>query len=107
MLFGFILLTLPLATVGLHLIWPDLLWLKIVAILCVLGSSTFLLSAMEEGIGGAKQFSVPILAIIIVSVAGAFLSIWFGWLSTAVIVGLYGTISIISGFIGRSRIRDV
>jgi hypothetical protein len=46
------------------------------------------------------------LVIGVVSVAGAFLSLWFGWLSTTVIIVLYGMAEIVRGFIERQSIRD-
>ena len=94
---GIMVLAIPILSVLLYVIWPNSLWLRTIAHASVLASGTFWLSAIEEIISGAKQFSLPLLIFPIVALIGTILSVQYGWLSTGTILGLYALLSFTGG----------
>lgn len=50
----------------------------------VLLVGSVLFSVMYENIAGNERFSLPFLGIILVTLIGAILSVWWGWTSTFV-----------------------
>jgi hypothetical protein len=104
MWFGVAIWLIPIVSVLLHFIWPHSLLLKILANASILFAGTVWLSVIEEIIDGAKQFSLPLLAIAIIILVGAILSVWYGWLSTGIILGLYASVSIRSGIHRRFNV---
>jgi hypothetical protein len=69
----------------------------------VLLIGAFFLSVVYENIAGNKHFSLPILNILLVVIIGSILTIWHGWLSTGIVLGVYALICVFSGFFEKRR----
>ena len=60
------------------------------------------LSVIYEGIAGNESFSLPLANIFLVVVIGAGIYWFFGWTSTAIVLGLYAVWAVVGGLIDRS-----
>jgi hypothetical protein len=73
-------------------------FLSLLLHMAVLLAGSVLFSILYEAAAGNRQFSLPLMNFILVPVVGGILSIWFGWISTGIILGIYGACMIIGGF---------
>ncbi len=70
-------------------------------VVLILGSVLF--SVMSENIAGNESFSLPFFGILLVTLLGAVLSVWWGWSATLATLAAYGAFCAIGGFLERSR----
>ena len=62
---------------------------------------SLVLSLVYEGIAGNESFSLPLANIFLVVVVGAILHWFFGFKSTAIVLGLYAVWAVVGGLIDR------
>lgn len=67
----------------------------------VLLFGSVLISVMYENIVGSESFSLPLSNILLVTVVGTVLSVWWGWTATLSTLGVYAVYSIVGGFADR------
>ena len=67
----------------------------------VLAVVSTLLSALCENIQGNESFSLPLFNILLIICVGGILSYWYGWISTGIVLVVYGVFCIIVGFVDR------
>ena len=72
----------------------------ILAVGVLLIGSAFL-SVMAEGIAGNERFSLPFGNIVVVTLLGAVLFPFAGWISTAAVLGAYAAFSVMAGLYQR------
>jgi hypothetical protein len=75
--------------------------LNFVLAVAALMIGSLILSLVYEGIAGNESFSLPIANILLVVVVGAILYWFFGFKSTAIVLGLYAAWAVIGGLIER------
>jgi hypothetical protein len=68
-------------------------------ILALLFGSIFM-SALTERLWGATRFSLPLLAIFLVVIVGGLSTLWFGWVSTLILLSFYAFVCAIEVFKG-------
>jgi hypothetical protein len=91
LVFLLVMLGIPSGVSYLHLLWPGLFWLKLLAIFLVLVFGSLVLWAMvAERPGGS--FSLPLLYMLIIVVGGIILANWYGWHSTAIIMTCWAAV---------------
>ena len=100
---GLVVCAIPAAGVVLHLVWPDIFWLKMVSMVCVLFFGAVLLSAVAEGIAGRRSFSLPAFNILLVTAVGGVLSYWYGWVSTGIVLAAYCLLCLLQGILARNK----
>ena len=100
--FGTALLLVPALAVAGHLLLPNVFLLKLVANFALLVAGSFLFAAWGEMLTGATEFSLPFATILIVVIIGIILFFKFGWLSTIIILGVYGGMCVLGGLTERS-----
>ena len=69
--------------------------------LAALFFGSLILSLVYEGIAGNESFSLPSANIFSVVVVGAVLFWFFGFKSTAIVLGLYAVWAVVGGLIDR------
>ncbi len=70
--------------------------------LMVLLFGSILISVMSENIAGGETFSLPFSNILIVTLAGTALAVWWSWTSTLSTLTVYAVYSIVAGLYERS-----
>ena len=100
--FGLALVLSPILAIAGHFIFPNIFFLKLVANVAVLLTGSILLAAWSEILGGATELSLPFATILLVVIVGSILFFRFGWLSTFIILGVYGGMSLWEGISQRS-----
>ncbi len=70
---------------------------SILAVVGVLLIGSAFLSVMAEGIAGNERFSLPFGNIVLVTLLGAVLFPFAGWISTAAVLGAYAAFSVMAG----------
>jgi hypothetical protein len=80
---------LPILVVVAHLLWPHLAFLKYAAAVVVLLVATFLLSALSAQLTGHSEFYLHFGWMVLVLLIGIPLFVFYGWISTAWIIGGY------------------
>ena len=63
---------------------------------------SLILSVIYEAIAGNESFSLPLGNIFLVVVLGSILFVFFGFKSTAVVLGCYAVWAVVGGLIERS-----
>jgi hypothetical protein len=76
-------------------------FLKVVLHVAVLVVGSTVLSVVYEKIQGNESFSLPFFNILLITCVGGILSYWYGWLSTGIVLAVYGAFCIIGGFLDR------
>ena len=56
-----------------------------------------LLSVLSENLAGRESFSLPLSNILLVVLVGGGLSLWWGWTSTLISLGIYGAFCVATG----------
>ncbi len=70
--------------------------------LMVLLFGSILISVMYENIAGGETFSLPFSNILLVTLVGTALSVWWSWTSTLSTLTVYAVYSIVAGLYDRS-----
>jgi len=70
--------------------------------LMVLLFGSILISVMYENIAGGETFSLPFSNILLVTLVGTALSVWWNWTSTLSTLTVYAVYSIVAGLYDRS-----
>ncbi len=68
----------------------------------VLLFGSILISVMYENIAGGETFSLPFSNILLVTLVGTALSVWWSWTSTLSTLTVYAVYSIVAGLYDRS-----
>ncbi len=72
----------------------------LLALMALLGGS-LILSLVYEKVAGNESFSLPFANVLVVTVIGMVLFVFFGYLSIVIILTLYGAIGVIGGLMER------
>ncbi len=70
--------------------------------LMVLLFGSILISVMYENIAGGETLSLPFSNILLVTLVGTALSVWWNWTSTLSTLTVYAVYSIVAGLYDRS-----
>lgn len=89
-----------------QLVGPDISWGKVLANLLVLVFGTLILSilgSMIESIRSRQEvgYDPPFMAMFLSFIVGGVLTLFFGWTSTWVILGLYGVLVLASSLVSQ------
>lgn len=77
------------ASVVTHLMWPQVFVLILAANVTVLFVGAFVVNMLYHFIRGAEEFPLHCGAIVLAPVIGGPLVFWFGWTSTAIVLGVF------------------
>ncbi len=93
----------PLLLVVAHLIWPQLLLLKLAAIGAVVLVSCLLFGALQQAIAsgnlrGAQEFTPHIGNLLVAVILGVGLGIFWGWISTGILLLIFAFFAIVGGW---------
>ncbi len=70
--------------------------------IAALTAGSLVLSLLYENLAGNESFSLPLASLLIVTVLGAVLFPFFGWMSTLTVLGIYAVWCIVGGLVDRS-----
>ena len=70
------------------------------AVVLLLGS--LVLSVMSENVAGRDTFSLPLSNILLVTLVGTTLSVWWSWPATLSTLTVYAIYSVVAGLLDRS-----
>jgi hypothetical protein len=79
--------------------------LQLLANIAVLIVGSLFLSLVYEGVAGNESFSLDFGGILLVTVVGGVLAPWYGWISTGIVLGVWGLICVVGGLADRQRER--
>lgn len=83
-----------------QVMWPHIV-LRYAANVMILMVGSVLLSALSEQLKGTGSFSLPLLWILLVLIAGVVLFTIYGWVATSWVLGAYAVVCVLSGVFGR------
>ena len=106
MVYYILILLSPVPFIVLHLCWPGIYVLEFIAHFVSIVSGMFIFTAIGQWIQRTKSFSLPLLYMLLVLIAGIVLFHWFGWMSTLILLGAYGLLMIGDGIYGRIIMRN-
>ena len=107
-LFDLMLPLIPLIVVGAYLLRPELYFLRLAAIAAVLVIGDFLFQGLYTWIfyrGRKDSFTLHFGWFLFVVVVGTVLSIWWGWLSTSIVLLIDGSWQCLAAFVDRNSIE--
>jgi hypothetical protein len=102
---GIIICAIPVIFVALHIVYPDISFLKISANIVVLFFLSFMISFLEQWIESGMmknmEYHIHFLGPIVLTLTGGILSVFFGWHSTIVLLVLYLAAALILAVLNR------
>jgi len=107
---GLAIMLFPFLVVGAHVLWPGPFLLRLAAVAAVLAVGDFLAQAMYAWIfsrGKAEGFTLHFGQSLFIIVIGTVLSIWWGWLSTGIVIFVDGAWQALAGLVDRSMFESL
>ena len=104
------LMLLPFLVVGAYVVWPGPFLLRLAAVAAVLAVGDFLAQSMYAWIfsrGKAEGFTLHFGQSLFIIVIGTVLSIWWGWLSTGIVIFVDGAWQALAGLVDRSMFESL
>lgn len=100
----------PFLVVGVYLLWPDVLLLRLAAVATALAVTDVLFQSayawMTGGLGRDGFFDVHAGHFLLVVVVGTVLAIWWGWVATGTVLLVDGTLIGVSGLANRKKLES-
>jgi hypothetical protein len=97
----------PLLVIAAHLVYPDVFLLRLAAATAALVVGDVLLQGMHAWIASTGDeegfFTLHFGWLLLVVVGGTVLAVWWGWLSTAIVLLVDGGLLAVSGLASRRR----